>query len=357
MAENSAIQWTGSTWSPIRARVKANAVAIAQAKGYTTLVKILTATKDDGSLRIPAGKIGPHCEHVSTGCLNCYSETNNSRCLPANGTGLPFDRRSRDLVDTFVDEKILLQPLRWRKPRKIFVCSQTDLFAEFVTDEMIDRVFAVMALSPNHTFQVLTKRSDRMRKYLTSREAGLDEWPLPNAHLGVSVEDQEYADKRIPDLLMTPAEVRFVSYEPALGPIDFEPWLPIMTDGRYHFSDCSCFVCYDHRVALRVDRNTFLDWVIIGGESGPGARPFDIDWARQTIEQCKATGTPVFVKQLGAKPFNCLKLKDRKGGDMPEWSEDLRVRQFPAAPACDSREDHGASEGVGGEGEGSRETG
>jgi protein gp37 len=150
----SSIEWTDYTWSPIRARVKVDAGEIAATNGFHSLVHIATKM---------AGHVGPHCEHVSPGCELCYSGTNNHRCLPANGTGLPFDRRSRDLVDVYLDEKILLQPLKWKTPRKCFVENQSDLFGEFVPDELIDRVFAVMALTRHITYQVLTKRAERMR--------------------------------------------------------------------------------------------------------------------------------------------------------------------------------------------------
>ncbi len=287
MGAKTKISWTNATWSPIRARVREDARAIAAARGYTSLLPI-----------IQPGRVGPHCEHVSPGCENCYSETNNGRCLPYNGTGLPFDRRARELVDICIDEKILRQPLRWRRPRKIFVCSQTDLFGEFVPDELIDRVFAVMALCP-HTFQVLTKRAGRMRDYCSSdatvgRLVQLIEalthgiegvsvtWSycddqlagirFPNIWLGVSVEDQPTADERIPLLLQTPAAVRFVSAEPLLGPVDFSPYLS----------------GYPH-----------VDWVIPGGESGPGARSMHPDWVRSARDQCQTAGIPFFFKQWG----------------------------------------------------------
>src|SRR5271167_829951 len=118
MGQTTHIQWCDATWSPLRVKVKADAAAIAKAKGYTSLVNIAAKM---------AGHVGPHCEHVSHGCDNCYAETNNGRCLPANGTGLPYDRRSRDLVEAFVDKKIMEQPLRWRAPKKIFVMNQSDL--------------------------------------------------------------------------------------------------------------------------------------------------------------------------------------------------------------------------------------
>lgn len=315
---NTSIQWTDKTWSPIRAKVKENAAEIATAKGYTSLVKIA------GRM---AGHIGPHCERVSHGCDHCYSDTNNGRCLPANGTGLPFDRRSRDLIDTFVDEHILRQPLSWKKPQRIFLENQSDLFGEWVSDEDIDRVFAVMVGARRHTFQVLTKRPLRMLQYLSANRWELvsdqmhrlnggrfaGSLPTENIWLGVSVEDQKTADERIPILIQAPASIRFVSYEPALGPVDFSQWLrPAGFE------------------------NQWLDQIIIGGESGPGARPFYVDWARTAISQCLAAGVAPFMKQVGRYPngsgfppeFDHRK-RDRKGGLMNEWPPEIRVRQFP----------------------------
>lgn len=299
MSAKSDIEWTDATWTPIRARVKPDALEIARVKGYASLFPILEALKP--------GKVGPHCEHVSPGCEHCYSETNNARCLPANGTGLPFDRRSRDLVELFVDGDILTQPWHWRKPRCVFVCSQTDLFAEFVTDEMIDCVFAMMARCSRHTFQVLTKRADRMREYLSRfRHSGSTDgfitrdgclasdsptgvpifnparWPLPNVWLGVSLEDQPRADERPRQLLRTPAALRFLSVEPLLGPVDVYQYLG---GARNPIGPA-----YGGRG---------IDWVIVGGESGPGARPMHPDWARSIRDQCVAAGVPFFFKQWG----------------------------------------------------------
>ena len=315
MGTKTGIEWTDSTWSPIRARVRTDAAAIAREKGYTSLVPIAEKM---------AGHVGQHCEHVSPGCNHCYAETNNHRCLPANGTGLPYDRCSRDLVEAFVDEKVLLQPLKWGpvkvekngqnhplepRPRRIFVENQSDLFAEWVTDEMLDQVFAVMALCPQHIFQVLTKRSERMLAYLgvgenslmyrwgffasyamylhtgvndVDRDSSLaPKWPLPNVWLGVTVENQAAA-KRIWTLLETPAAVRFVSCEPLLGTVDL---------------DAIEALCKTWRKGATLGR--YLDWVICGGESGPGARPMDPDWARSLREQCAAAGVPFFFKQWG----------------------------------------------------------
>jgi protein gp37 len=309
MGAKTRIAWTDATWTPVRARVKDNAPDIARAKGYDSLVQIAEKM---------VGHVGQHCEHVSTGCVNCYSDTFNSRCLPFNGTGLPFDRRSRDLVDIFLDEKILRQPSHWRKQRMIFVCSQTDLFGEFVTDEMIDRVFAVMALCPQHTFQVLTKRPERMASYLADKRGHFTlEYqsvpaksvsrilPLENVWMGVSVEDSKNK-YRIDHLRETPAAVRFLSLEPLLedlGELDL----------------------------------TGISWCIVGGESGPKARPCDVAWVRSIMEQCQEDKVAVFVKQLGSHVIqDCERRikKEHKGGDMDEWPHDIRVREMPEAKSA-----------------------
>ncbi len=373
MAGKSNIEWTDATWNPIRG-----------------------------------------CSKVSDGCRNCYAEKVANRF---SGAGLPYEglvhigKDGRGLgwngSIRFVEEH-LLDPLRWKpvltgirggegelrrkdhkdgtvsvtreRPRRIFVNSMSDLFHENVTDEMLDRIFAVMALCPQHTFQVLTKRPERMRAYWSENnprysirrvfdeaekidpEEGyrfdVDIYrPLSNVWLGVSVENQTTADERIPLLLQTPAAVRFVSYEPALGPVTFrwakwDDWSPhprrvrqlppVSRNGRMIAGST------DEYDGLRM-----LDWIIVGGESGPCARPFNIEWARSTVEQCAAAGVACFVKQFGAKPYihretshsesrpgfkfsfksleidSTISLADKKGGDMSEWPEDLRVRQFP----------------------------
>lgn len=317
----TSIQWTDRTWSPLRVRVRDDAAEIARAKGYTSLVQIAEKM---------AGHVGPHCEHVSDGCKLCYSGTTNRRCLPSNGTGLPFDRRSRDLVKSVVDDDILMQALSWKKPQRVFVENQSDLFGEWYDIDQIAFVFATMAEAQKQNFQILTKRPARMIEIVNAIQnrvamawevfdGGRFTWPLPNVWLGISCEDQKTADERIPLLLQTPAALRFVSYEPALGPVDFAKWMRLRNFGDPPWKDG-------------------INWIIVGGESGPGARPFDIQWARNTIRQCKAAGVACFVKQLGAKPTypprpDCepveMMLFDRKGGDMAEWPADLRVREFP----------------------------
>ncbi|MBA4219964.1 MAG: phage Gp37/Gp68 family protein [Methylobacterium sp.] len=307
MADRSNVEWTDATWTPIRAKHKAT------------------------------GKVGWHCTHATPGCVHCYAEGMNKRL----GTGLPFKPGHADEVELFLDEQMLLAPLRWKKPRMIFVCSMTDLFADFVPDEWIDRVFAVMALTPHHTYQVLTKRSARMRAYLTGTPARLgsiiflnalrlqppgvdaEQWrraedrpfPLPNVWLGVSAEDQRRADERIPDLLATPAAIRFVSAEPLLGPIDFRnhrvcsecentPFKlfkndPLCPEPMPLWSDQQCPLHWWPSDGCDVTLRSGIDWIIVGGESGREARPMHPDWARQIRDQCAAAGTAFFFKQWG----------------------------------------------------------
>ena len=266
------------------------------------------------------------------------------------------------------------KPLHWKKPRKVFVNSMSDLFHEDVPDEFIDRVFAVMALTPQHTYQVLTKRPERMRAFVErvnwyecTRE-GLSKanpvfeaigklvegrlrlaqhyrgfsWPLPNVWMGTSIEDQAAADERIPHLLATPAAVRFLSCEPLLGELRLWPWTqPVGTYGTYTDEKGV------HFAGPHIDGQSPIDWVIVGGESGPHARPFNIAWARSLRDQCSAAGVPVFVKQLGSKPYlgstpmigqyQALKLHSRHGSDPEEWPEDLRVREFPFPTSPDAR--------------------
>lgn len=321
MADRTGIEWTDATWNPIRAH----------ARGYGG----------------KAANIGWHCEHVSEGCRNCYAEGINKRL----GNGFEFKPGKRGALDIFVDDKALLAPLKWKRPRMIFVCSMTDLFADFVTDEMIDRVFAVMALCPQHRFQVLTKRSARMRAWFArivdehwlasealwladwlgeNRRAALYDlestaWPLPNVWLGVSAEDQKNADERIPDLLATPAAVRFVSLEPLLGAIDltaieagatgtlkdgdfaYPKRIDALTGEAGHYPGKGTFHPESHRMQR-------LDWVIVGGESGPNARPMHPDWPRKIRDDCAAAGVPFFFKQNGQYAVTY----DRDADD-PDW--------------------------------------
>lgn len=313
------------------------------------------------------------CSRVSKGCENCYAEKVAARFsgpgLPYEGTITPGTQRWNGKIRLV--PKVLDQPLRWKKPRRIFVNSMSDLFHEGVPDSFIGAVFGVMAATPQHTYQILTKRPERMREWFTKMSkltpsdlfvqraaisAGADiplhkikgtikcvPWPLLNVHLGVSVENQETADERIPLLLQTPAAVRFVSAEPLLGSINFhERFL------RGPFDYCEspdlkdCVGCPgwsneggDYCGAVR---GAGLDWVIVGGESGPGARPCNVEWIRDIVRQCRDAEVPCFVKQLGARPYcdrggeafaEHIPTTPGKGDDPSEWPDDLVVREFP----------------------------
>lgn len=264
------------------------------------------------------------CSRVSSGCENCYAERMSARF---SGPGQPYVGLTRMTQggprwtgEIRLVPEALDQPLRWKKPRRIFVNSMSDLFHEGVPTEFIDQIFAVMALAPQHSYQVLTKRPARMYSYLETgecctrwrralasslRAVGPERFPerlhpLPNLQLGVSVENQPTAEERIPSLLKTPAAVRFVSYEPALGAIDFGPWMGETTcqkrEDKRH-----CEHWYDgDRPCCACGQTTGLDWVIAGGESGPGARPSHPDWFRQVRDSCVAAGVPFHFKQWGA---------------------------------------------------------
>jgi protein gp37 len=246
----------------------------------------------DASWPVVAG-----CTQLSPGCDHCWSARLTSgrlRRQPAYA-GLAEGGRFTGQVRMLSDR--LGWPRRWHRPRRVFVCSAADLFHPRVPDEFIAEVFAVMAAAPRHTFLVLTKRAARMRSLVggadgsghplleaTRSEATAQalydaEWPLPNVHLGVSVEDQHWADIRIPHLLATPAAVRWVSAEPLLGPVDLrlDGPVPGAMSGE------------QHPVAL--------DWVVIGGESGCGARPMPAEWLTGLADQCVRADVPVFVKQ------------------------------------------------------------
>ena len=237
------------------------------------------------------------CDRVTPGCDHCYALTMAKRLKGMGSTKYQTDGDPRTSGPGFglaIHEDTLGSPLGWRKPQRIFVNSMSDLFHADVPDEFIARVWAVMASAPRHTFQVLTKRHGRMRSLLSSEEFRLavqrriphagaspyvaaywKTWPLPNVWLGVSVEDQKRADLRIPALLDTPAAVRWLSCEPLLGPVDIinglgDSWL------------------------------TGIDWIVVGGESGPGSRPMHPDWARSLRDQCEVAGVPFLFKQWGS---------------------------------------------------------
>jgi protein gp37 len=426
MSQGTGIEWTDATWNPV---------------------------------------VG--CSPVSPGCLNCYAAT-MARRLEAMGrpeyVGLTVERGGESVSHTLKGrptvvhrtprrrvfsgvvrclEDRLLEPLHWRKPRRVFVCSMADLFHEAVPFEFIDRVFAVMALCPQHTFQVLTKRPERMAEYLRGLTCGDVEvdsvtglarlgcaagdmldgawiwgegkrhrkaienfitdthdeeyacgacedddrepqpiaWPLPNVWLGASAEDQPRLDERVPHLLRCPAAVRFLSCEPLLGPVDLNR-VGGPREVRAYGDKIAVIPTLPHGGPESIEDSLFVHWVIVGGESGPNARPCDVDHVRSIVRQCRAAGVPVFVKQLGrwiggdnsTFPLNGLVHKwlfesggtfttpilrselatgpdyrherpagaiafgvegggNVKHGDPAEWPEDLRVREFPEVRA------------------------
>jgi protein gp37 len=347
MATTSSIEWTDTTWNPV---------------------------------------VG--CSIVSPGCHNCYAAVMAKRLRAMADADLSSGRepgRKAHYLDAIdpagrwtgkliqVPES-LADPLGWKKPRKVFVNSMSDLFHEELPFDFIAAVFGTMAMTNRHTYQVLTKRPDRALAFFRearsfshpaawcvgrtfdlggwtspikgNQPADFNAWPLPNVWLGTSVEDQNRADERIPELMKCPAAVRFLSIEPLLGPVDLGDWIgdPMLADSP------------DQRIGeLRPD----LDWLIVGGESGHKSRPCNIEWIRRIIQQGKAAAVPVFVKQLGerfavpndssdewpkdgdewiydADRLPRIQGEDvvlhmpHKGGEIDTWPTDLRVRQFPA---------------------------
>ncbi|MFH9798051.1 DUF5131 family protein [Streptomyces virginiae] len=283
------------------------------------------------------------CDKISPGCDNCYALTMAKR-LKGMGQakyqtdGNPVTSGPGFGIATHAD--VLTEPLSWKKPRKVFVNSMSDLFHARVPREFLARVFAVMAATPQHTYQILTKRPERAARILTdlctcgaghppgehlrsqmewaatshspTYVPGLEHgiyhrsgWPLPNVWIGTSIESNDYA-RRADALRQTPAAVRFISAEPLLGPL---PSLDV----------------------------TGIDWVIYGGESGPGARPLELDWIRDGIAICRAAGAAPFVKQLGSVWASTNGASDRKGGTPGDWPADLRVREYPAAATAGQR--------------------
>jgi len=259
------------------------------------------------------------CTMVSPGCAHCYAQTVDHRFDHDKVGKLPWafpaSRGGRGV--TLHPERLNL-PLTWKKPKRIFVNSMSDLFHEDVPDYFIAKVFDVMNMARQHTFQILTKRADRMQEWVTEfSEPGkhafynIMRWPLPNVWLGVSVESQYWADRRIPLLLETPAAVRFLSCEPLLSGLDLRPY----------FFGCSrtCTPTPDNPVCACKGRG--IHWVICGGESGPNRRPADPDWFRGIRDQCVAASVPLFHKQGNAfKPGQDRELDGRTWDEMPEVS-------------------------------------
>jgi protein gp37 len=228
------------------------------------------------------------CSKVSQGCKNCYALRDWGR-LSANPKTVYF---GREFTDVMCHPERLDQPLRWKKPRKIFVNSMSDLFHEDVPDSFIDQVFDIMESATHHVFQVLTKRAKRQRDYLIARADSKGAVPA-HIWIGISVEDQATANERIPLLMLTPASVRWLSMEPLLGPVDIDLAMygPEDSPDRHGLS---CFGFTDG-----AGEESFINWVVVGGESGPNARPMHPSWARSLRDQCKTARVPFLFKQWG----------------------------------------------------------
>lgn len=335
MAEKTAIEWTDATWNPTRG-----------------------------------------CTKIAQGCKNCYAETFAERWRGIKGH--PYEQG----FDPRTAPDKLTEPLKWRKPRRIFVDSMSDLFHETFPFDYIAAVFGVMAIAPQHTYQVLTKRPERAAAFFawmaknsdvvspqykltevladvpgvrldhimaTLRGVDPTPWPLPNVWIGTSIANQTDVGNNLPWLYRIPATVHFVSAEPLIEALDLRRHLFVGEEGGIDFS-------YTPR--------QWLDWIIVGGESGPDPRPCNVEWIRSIVGQCKAAGVPVFVKQLGAnvvsrndagfdgeEPSHWPSDTDvehdpsgfreeyqgapvrirlsKKGGEMSEWPADLRVREMP----------------------------
>jgi protein gp37 len=286
MSDRSKIEWTDATWNPLRAK------------------------------NPETGKLGHHCVKISPACTHCYAASMNKRL------GTTLDYSSSSPAETFLDTEALQQPLHWKRPRKIFVCSMTDIALECYSDGQLDVIFSVMAATPWHTYQVLTKRIERLAAYFHGLRAAADAhapqtkhglfnptqvlnlrmlagsqvpggilgrafsapWPLPNVQIGVTAENQKCAEERLPWLMQVPAAGRFLSCEPLLGPIDLRL-------GDSFGVPTAAEPCRE--------LHWLLHWIIAGGESGQQARPMHPDWARSLRDQCQAAGVPFFFKQWG----------------------------------------------------------
>jgi protein gp37 len=242
------------------------------------------------------------CDRVSPGCDHCYALTLAKRLKAAGNRRYQQDGNLRTSGPGFaltLHPDKLDEPLRWHRPRSVFVDSMSDLFHREVPEAFIRRVFDVMARAPQHQFQILTKRPGRMASVVGRIQPN----PLPNAWLGTSIETQKWARVRIPQLLRTPAAVRFLSCEPLLGPLDLSTYLTDIDDEL-----------------PPIPGLPRVDWVIVGGESGPGARPMQPEWARSLRDQCVAAGVPFFFKQWGGRtPKAGGRLLD--GGTWDEFPE------------------------------------
>jgi protein gp37 len=256
MSDKSSIEWTEATWNPVTG-----------------------------------------CDRVSEGCDHCYAQTLAKRLKAMGNPRYQRDGDPRTSGPGFgvtLHHDQLSLPMRWKQPKTVFVNSMSDLFHDDVPDEFIEEVFIVMRDTPHHTYQLLTKRPGRMASVATRLASDASSLVRnPNVWLGTSVESQKWARVRVPQLLRTPSAVRFLSCEPLLGPLDLTGWL---------------------------SATERIDWVIVGGESGPGARPMDAEWVRSLRDQCSRASVPFFFKQWGGRTPKAggRELEGRTWDELPE---------------------------------------
>ncbi len=334
MGAGSGIEWTEATWNPVTG-----------------------------------------CTAIASGCANCYAVPMTHRLEKmgqakyAGLTVVQGNGRRQFSGEVRCHEDVLSIPLGWRKPRRVFVNSMSDLFHVDVPFEFIARVFAVMALCPQHTFQVLTKRPERMAEYMLGKpyssdpsdhperrinieacelhrgdiipegvpflkNAPVQQWPLANVWLGTSASTQRDLDAAVPHLLRCPAAVRFLSLEPLVEGVDLDQWVFNRRADIQKLMNGPMACNFHQADAMVADA---LDWLIVGGESGKGARPCNVDWIRSVVQQCAEARVPCFVKQLGmwvAQGDRRIMLREHKGGNPDEWPEEIRVRQWPEVASC-----------------------
>ena len=271
------------------------------------------------------------CTKISPGCDHCYAEGWAKRSGLVKWGG---ERRR-------TSEANWRQPLKWNaeaqragERRRVFCASLADVFDNEVPEQWRADLFALILKTPNLDWLLLTKRIGNVRTMVPwDRPDGApsEVWPL-NIWLGATIVNQAEADRDIPKLLAVPARVRFLSCEPLLGPIDLArpgPWSTWL-------EPCGYYCDHDDNGGGHRPGRSLIDWIIVGGESGSGARPFTLGWAKDIVRQCRASRVPVFIKQVGSNPVNregerCPHIRDRKGKVMAEWPEELRVRKFPVA--------------------------
>lgn len=314
----TSIEWTDFSINPIRAR------------------------------NISTGSVGHYCQKISAGCKNCYASRRQSRFrMPAFQEQVKW---SKDITVFFESSVLHAIEIR-RKPAKVFWCDMTDMFGDWVPDRWIAKCIQIMSIKQNLIHQVLTKRPARMLRFLKNCKKSPSGWITHNGNdpeyedpdggiivaypgdgypdeknwipkniwFGASVEDQPTANQRIPELLQIRAAVHWVSIEPMLGEIDFSRWIN-RTLGYGEQDDI-------HQIGN-------IDWGVLGGETGPGARNFVLGHGKDIVRQFRSAGVPIFVKQVGSKPVNRKgqpypHIKHHKGADMSEWPEELRVRELP----------------------------